>query len=260
MPYLEIRNMSEEDEYFVGTCSHVGQSDEIDSSSRRRMKWIKDMQQYGLRVKVGLMGGEHVGFLYVMPIEICPWGPIGRDLMVLPCLYVLKEKEREGVGQGLLEEAEAETIRQEKKALVTTGHTGESWFMPASFFEGLGFEIVARKNSAVILWKKYDQSAEKPEFLKRSYLYKPEHGKVVIDLFWHSFCGTSDVEAQRVREIAAEFADRVVLNEYCADDQEILYRFQNPRGVFINGKEIGWGYSAPRVGIREAIMAALEEI
>jgi len=80
---------------------------------------------------------------------------------------------------------------------------------------------------------------------------------VGVDLFWNTFCQTSDIEAHRVREVVAEFGDSVVLNEYCADDHVILSRYQTPRGIFINGKEIGWGYEAPKEGIREAVSKAL---
>jgi hypothetical protein len=38
-----------------------------------------------------------------MPIEICPWGPLGRDLMVIPCLYVPEEAQHKGVGRALFE-------------------------------------------------------------------------------------------------------------------------------------------------------------
>ena len=73
----------------------------------------------------------------------------------------------------------------------------------------------------------------------------------------HTFCETSDIEAQRVREVVEEFGDRVVLREYSADDRAMLLCHQIPRGIFVNGKEIGWGHEAPREGIRNAISQAL---
>jgi len=110
-----------------------------------------------------------------------------------------------------------------------------------------------------ILWKVFESSAEPPRSLKPNYRFEPVSGKVVVDLFWNAFCGTSNAEAQRVREVAAEFGDSVVLNEYSADDPAILRRYQLPRGIFINGKEIGWGYEAPRDGIRKAISRAVDK-
>jgi thiol-disulfide isomerase/thioredoxin len=109
------------------------------------------------------------------------------------------------------------------------------------------------------LWKVFDETAKAPEFLERKYRYEPIRGKVVVDLFWNTFCQTSVIEARRVREVAAEFGEHVVLHEYPADDHEILLRLQTPRGIFVNRKEIWWGYEAPKEGIREAISQALEE-
>ena len=96
----------------------------------------------------------------------------------------------------------------------------------------------------------------KPDTQKPDEPGKP--GKVVIDLFWNPICQTSGIEAQRVREIAAEFGDSIVLNEYRADDRDVLLKYQTPRAILVDGNEIYWGYEAPREGIREAIAKALD--
>ncbi len=41
--------------------------------------------------------------------------------------------------------------------------------------------------------------------------------------------------------------------------RDMLLRYQIPRAIFINGKEIGWGYEAPKEGVRDAITEALRE-
>ena len=268
MPRIKIRNMDLTTEYFVTTCSHVNESDETDAVAGRWVKWFRDMREKGLRVKVALLDEKQIGFLYVMPIEICPWGPLGKDLLAVPCLFVLNEQKGKGAGSALIAEAEEEARRQGKKGLVTTGYYHDFWFMPARFFEKCGFSAVGKPREVTsegekeylskeaILWKVFDSSAEPPEFLKPKYQFEPVSGKVVVDLFFNAFCGTSNGEAQRVREVAAEFGDSVVLSEYPADDPAILRKYQLPRGIFVNGQEIGWGYEAPRDGIRKAISEA----
>ena len=82
--------------------------------------------------------------------------------------------------------------------------------------------------------------------------------RVSVDLFYNDFCGTSGIEADRVRRIAGEYGNRVRLREYRAEDREVLERYQIPRALFVEGREIGWGYEAPEDGIREAIDTALE--
>ncbi len=257
MSSIEVRDMQGADEYFVSTCSHVNESDELDDHARQRLQWLKRHYEKGLRVKVALRDDNLLGFMYLIPIEICPWGPLGEDLMVLPCLGVVKKAQNKGIGKALIASAEQETKHQKRKALTVVGFYHDFWFMPAPFFEKYGFCVVQHKDEIAILWKVFDESAKPPKFFERNYKFKSVPNKVVVDLFWHSFCLTSIGEVQRVREVVAEFGDSVVLNEYCGDDREILLRYQTPRAIFLNGTEIGWGYQAPKEGIREAISKAL---
>ena len=77
MKKITVRDMQPDDEEFVGTCGHVGETKERTASCWRRIPWLREQHRYGLRVKVALIDGRHVGFLYVMPVEITPWGPVG---------------------------------------------------------------------------------------------------------------------------------------------------------------------------------------
>ncbi len=253
MPTIEVRDMVPADEKHVGSCSRPGGQPEVDECGRRRLQWIKQMQQSGLQVKVALLDGGYAGAAYVMPIEICPWCPTGRDLMALPCLSVEREPEQHGVGHALLEAAEEETRRSGRKALVIVAHRQDFWAVSPGFFEQLGYEPVSRRGEQVLMWKRFDPKAEKPEFIKPKYRYKRVKGKVVVDLFYNTFCQPSNIEAHRVREVVAEFGDKVVLNEYCADERKVLEQYGIPRGIFINGREVGWAYEAPRQGLREDI-------
>jgi len=265
----DLDDAGEEGQYFASTCSHVNESDEIDACAKKRLAWLKKMHKKGLRVKVAFLAGKPAGFLHLIPIEYSTWGPIGKDLMVLPCMYVLDKWKTKGLGRALLQAAEEETKKQGKKALVTYGYYGDFWFMPAKFFEKHGFSALERKKvtsegekdflgDEAILWKLYDVTAEPPQSLNRRFDFKPIEGKVVVDLFSNVFC--KEMEAQRVREVVKEFGDRVILNEYPSENRSILLKYQIFRGIFVNGKEIGWGHEAPREGVREAIKEALEDL
>jgi len=269
MSKIQVRDMDANTEYFVGTCTHVNESEEADACGKRRIAWFRGMCKKGLRVKVALLDEKPIGFLYAMPIEVCPWGPLGKDLLAVPCLFVLNEHKGKGAGSALIAEAEKEAGRQGKKGLVTVGYYHDFWFMPARFFEKCGFSPVGEPRRVtsegekeylgkeVLLWKVSDPSADPPKLLEPKYRFKSIPGKVVVDLFFNAFCGTSNAEAQRVREGVAEFGGSVMLNEHCADDPAILRRYQIPRGIYINGSQIGWGYEAPKEGIRKAISQAL---
>ncbi len=257
MTSLDVRDMTREDEYFVGTCTHENESEELDRAGQWRARWLQEREPAGLRVKVAWQDGARAGFLYLMPIEICPWGPLGSELLVMPCLFVTEHAAKRGLGAMLIAAAEEETRAQNRKGLATVGYHHDFWFMPASYFESLGFTVADRKGDTSVLWKPLATGAEPPRLLSPDYRFEPAEGKVAVDLFWNGFCQTCVVEAERVREVCAEFGKRVRLREYCADDRETLLRHQIPRGIFVNGKEIGWGYEAPKDGIHDAIEGAL---
>ncbi|MBA7570265.1 N-acetyltransferase [Candidatus Atribacteria bacterium 1244-E10-H5-B2] len=264
MSTVKIHDMRDkDDEYFVGTCTHVNDTPEhllrkeIDTFAKRRITWLRNMYKKGSRVKIASINNDQVGFLHIMPIEICPWGPVGRDLMVIPCLTVMGKANGRGIGRALINSAEEEAKGQGRKGIISMGYYHNHWFMPAPFYEKCGFSMIKRKGTIAILGKFFEESTESPQLLKPNFRFKPIAGKVVVDLFWNTFCPTSDIEAQRVHEVTVEFGDSVVVHEYCADERSILSRYQIPRGIFINGKEIWWGHEAPKEGIRETISQAL---
>jgi len=169
------------------------------------------------------------------------------------------------VGKALLTAAEEEARCQGRNWVVTIGYYHDFWFIPATFFEANGFSKCGgarqgyydSRSRAAVLWRAFDGHGKAPVLLKPKYEFKPIPGKIVIDLFWNVFCQTSNIEAQRVSEVAAEFGDSVALNEYSADDRPVLLNHQIARGIFVNGHEICWGHEAPRDGIREAIVQVL---
>jgi GNAT superfamily N-acetyltransferase len=246
--------MLPEDEYFVSTCSHVNESPELDASGQRRAEWIRKRAPLGLRVKVGLLNGAHAGFAYLLPVEQAPWQIVGQDCLYVPCAWVLPSLSKQGVGQCLLEACEAEARRQGRKALVAG--------MPRDFLAKRGYVAARQEGKAAIYWKVFDPSAMVPGFLKAQspYVFAPVPGKLVVDLFWNSFCQTSEVEAARVRKVAREFGEQIILREYCADNRQILLRYAQPRGIYVNGRRIGWGYEAPEDGLRDSFSKALAEL
>jgi hypothetical protein len=263
-PSLMVRDMQVADERYVGCCSHVAESAEWDAVCARRIPWLRRMrEEKGLRVKVALVGGRHAGFIYSYPIETCPWGPVGKDLTVVTCLVV--EKHGLGLGGALLAAVEDEASSQGHKGVVVPAYYCEGMpFMPAAYFEKLGYRRVQRRTMKLgpideaLLWKTFDASAAKPRLLESRYKFKPVPGKVVVDLFRTESCLTTCTESDRVRAVCAEFGDRVVLNEHDADDRSVLRKYEVWRGIFIDGREVGWGGAAPKEGIRKAINAALK--
>jgi len=260
MPDLIIREMEAQDEYFVATCSHENESDEIDASAQVRRRQFEILRSEGGVFKVAILDGEHIGFAYGIPIEWCSFGPLGQSLMVIPCLHVSKEATSHGAGRALIAAVEQAAQASERAGVTITAYQDLSdaeWFMPASFFKPLGYSPVGVRGQTVLLWKPFSSNATPPHFLQPHYVFEPIEGVVVVDLFWNAFCLTSVIEARRVREVCQEFGGAVQLREYCAEDRDILLQYQISRAIYVNGEETEWGHEAPKDGIRDAINRAL---
>jgi len=119
-----------------------------------------------------------VGFIHLIPIEICPWGPIGENLLVIPCLVVLSKARKRGIGRELIISAERKALHQGFKGLVTIGYYHGHWFMPAAFFKKCGFKVVKRENEKAILWKICDSTVKEPTMLTPNYHFNPHPNKV----------------------------------------------------------------------------------
>lgn len=249
--------MTKDDEYYVGTCTHVNENnEEIERSAPRRIAWLKRMKKHGLRTKVALLDDVHAGFIYVMPIEINPWHIQGKELMVFPCLVSQSKFSLKGIGKKLIKAAEEEASKQQRKGIATIGHFWDFWFMPAKYFIKLGYNVAANRGEQAILWKTFDPSAEPPQFREINYEYQPVEEKVVVDLFWNTFCLTSDVEAQRVRDVVLEYKDKVVLNEFSADHLPNLQQYGLSRGIYVNGKLVEVGPEIEKEKLRQKIEEA----
>jgi GNAT superfamily N-acetyltransferase len=260
MSILIVREMREEDEYFVTTCSHVNESDEVNACAENRRRQFEIMKSEGALFKVAILDHAHVGFAYGIPIERSSWGPLGHSLMVIPCLYVLPQWVSKGAGKALIKSIEDEARTSNCHAVTITAYRNvpeTELFMPASFFQSLGYVPIESRGREILLWKPFSPSAAAPHFLQPHYVFEPIEGSVVVDLFWNAFCLTSVIEARRVREVCLEFGNQVTLREFRAEDREVLLQYQISRAIYVNGREIGWGYEAPKDGIRTAIEQAL---
>jgi hypothetical protein len=124
------------------------------------------------------------------------------------------------------------------------------WFMPAAFFEKVGFTRVSQASN---IWVKKWADVKDPRPLVKQYDYRPVQGKIVIEYFWSPFCLTSCQEVINVREVVSEFHDQVILREYRSDNTDTLKTFGLVRALFMNGKQVNWGYAAPKEELRKQL-------
>ena len=258
---MQVVDLTDEHMRFVALCTHTDElNEERESAAGVRETWLRDTLAKGLRVKVVVENGRPVGFAHCLPIELGTWGMSGKDLMTVPCLTlehqrIYRQEMGSGCGRALMEAVEVKA-RKEKRGVAVLAYDHDSWFMPAAFFEHLGYEKVVRQGSAVVMLKRFEP-VDAPVMHRLRYRPQLVPGKVTVDAFWNPICLTSIVEIHRVREVCAEYGDRVILNEFSCGVVHILERYQTSRALLFNGRPKCWGYEAPRNELRKEIDAAL---
>ncbi len=254
---MRVVALTEEHMRFVTLCTHIDDpNEERDGITWVRESWLRNTLAKGLRVKVVIDEGRPVGFAHCLPIELGAWGMSGKDLMTVPCLTleynrVYRREHGSGYGRALMEAVEAEA-KKEKKGVAVLAYDHDFWFMHFSFFKKLGYIEVARQGSAVIMLKAFEP-VDPPVMHKLNYRHQLVPGKVVVDAFWNPICLTSIIEIHRIREVCAEYGDKVILNEFNCGNKNVLERYQTSRALLINGAPKDWGYAAPRDELRNEI-------
>jgi len=258
---IKIRDMLPEDEYYVGTCTHVEENDEeIEECAQERIAYFKKMKNSGLKIKVALFNGQHAGFIYIFPIENSPWEVEGSNLYFIPCLVAHSKFSGNNIGRELLVSAKNEAKAQGKDGIVVDAMDWNHWFMPANYFIHLGYEIVRRKGREVLLWKRFNKHSLKPHFIEENYSFKKIANEVVVDLFYNTFCQTSAIEAKRVRSIVEEFGDKVILNEFSADKRSTCKKYGISRAIYINGRSLELKAEVDKNMLRQRIKTALDAL
>jgi GNAT superfamily N-acetyltransferase len=246
---------------YVSLCTHADEENPDNlHAAYMRLQWLRQAKYVGTKVAVGEDGAPR-GFIHMTPIESPLSGMRGKDLLVIPCLtinyqLVYAQKRGTGVGRKLVQACEEAARRRGLKGLAVSAYGGEFWFMPSAFFQRLGFERVKESN----IWVKKWGDAEDPAGVEAHYEYRVVPGKVVIDYFWSPFCFTVCKEVINVRQVAAEFGDKIELREYRADDPKIAAQYGMSRALFINGQRRDWGHEAFREDLRKELRKALGRV
>jgi GNAT superfamily N-acetyltransferase len=250
---------------FVSLCTHIDTtSSDLLRAAQIRKEWLLDRSKKGLKVKVALDKGKPVGFIHCLPIELDTWGMSGKDLMTVPCLtlnynWVYEQKIDTGFGRALMQSAEEEAKKTDKKGIAVLCYDNDFWFMPASFFKKLGYQEIQRDKETIIVWKNFGD-AQPPKLHKSKFVPQKLSDKIAVDVVWNPLCLTSIVERDNIREVCQEYENKVVLREFNAGDINFLKKYEISRGLFFDGTSKCWGYEAPKEEVKKVIEELLSKL
>ena len=253
---MEVSDLTEDlvDDY---VCCLEDWSDEAREAGPRRGQWYRSASGRGLRVKVAKDDGGVVGgMVQYLPIEQS--FVQGEDLYFVLCIWVHGYKEgrgnyqRKGMGKALLEAAEVDARELGAKGMAAWGVTMPFW-MKASWFKKRGYRRADKDGIAALMWKPFTDDAEPPRWVKEQKRPGKVSGKVSVVIFSYGWCMAQNLVHERAKRAAAEFGDRVVLEQIDTWDPDVLAEWGITDALYIDGREVRSGPPPSYEKIRKLI-------
>lgn len=212
---MEIKDLEEKHKIDYLKCLECWSS-EMDEAGNTKEEWFNKNKSRGLRVKLAVNDkNEAVGMIQYIPIENSYVA--GKKLYFIYCIWIHGYKEGvgnfqgKGIGSSLLEAAEKDAKELGANGMAAWGISLPFW-MKASWFKKHGYKKVDKDSVALLLWKPFNTSAEKPRWNKQKKKPLVIKEKVVVTSFVYGWCPAQNIVYERVKKICNEIGDPVVFN------------------------------------------------
>ncbi len=230
------------DETTEGTflrCLHDERPDDPRVVSLRR-RWFDAQRGNGLRAKVLVLGtGEVVGLCQYMPIEFTHLE--GDDLMAILCIWVhgydhhIGDRQGNGYGRLILEAIEEDARASGAGGVAAWGMDFPHW-NPVSFYEHLGYERADKDGMAVLVWKRFAETASPPSFLRQARRPEGDPAKVAVRVFLNGWCMGACSQCVTAREAVEGLEDIVDYREIDTSDPDTRRSWGITDGLYVEGE------------------------
>lgn len=232
-----------------------------------KAEWLKKMMPKGLSAQIAYEDEGAVGFIEYMPIELSNFYE-GKDLYIVNCMVAphtppfpdpSQRKRIPGCGSALVQ-AMIEDVKGKCKGIVTPLGFGYTEDMVA-FFARFAFEEFENEGLKMLIRRFGPLQLPSAVCLEEKYKYEPVQGKVVVDVFWSSICPiVGPWTIFNIREVCEEFGDKVIVNDICIDDPEVLLKYGISlwSKAFFNGKPAEFWGPPEKEEVRDKLKEALE--
>lgn len=242
---VEVQPLNELNMDVYLACGGHPDDARFDDEYRDRMAckrhWVDKMLRRGLGARIAFVEDYPAGFAEFMPVEVAPAPIKGEGLLFITDIHVNSEdKQRSinlehlGVGKMLIRAVEQYAREQGFTGMATIGLEGD--WLPESFYEKMGFEIIDRRDTVCLLWRPFREGPA-PSLWAGNFDPAIRSDGVHIDVIYTSQCpGATTLGLWQT--VAEEYGPRVTFAEHLADDRSIMDIdcLTGCMGVFVNGK------------------------
>ena len=241
---MEVIDLPESQEGIYCRCLEEW-SDEMNEAGDHKAKWMQKMKGKGLRIKVAVdEKGTIGGMIHYVPIEHV--AVEGKDLYYMYCIWVhgyskgRGDFRHRGMGKALLRAAEEDVKQLGGKGFVVWG-LSLPIFMRASWFRKQGYSRVDRVGMQELLWKRFDEHAVPPKWIRQKKKPDLDAGKVTVTCLNSGWCPAQNVVYERAKRAARQFGDRVTFREVDTTDRETAVEWGIADALFVDGRQIRTG-------------------
>jgi len=245
-------------------CCLEDWSDEMKEAGDHKACWYQRLKDNGLRVKLALDDHDSVGGM--IQYAPCEFAPIkGKDVYFIFCIWVHGHKEgrgsfqKKGMGQALLQAAEDDVRSLGSGGLAAWGLAFPIW-MKASWFKKQDYKKIDRNRGRVLLWKKFKEDAQPPQWIIQK--RKPEKipGKVTVTALMNGWCSVQNAVFERARRACEEFGGEVEFVPINTGERENLLDWGISDALFINRRNIAQGPPLTFQKIRNKISREVKKL
>lgn len=241
---MKITDLTTEYEELYLQCLEDWSEDMKESGQHRRL-WFEEMKTKGLVVRISLNDqGQMTGFIQAIPVRQSVL--VGEQGYFINCIWVHGHKQgigdcrKRGIGSALLHKLEEHLLDIGCEGIAAWGLMLPFW-MKASWFKQKGFKRVDRDGIAALMWKPLTSNGTPPKW--RRMIKKPLPGtdKLVISLFNTGWCSALNITYERVKRIALNYPDSIILNEYNTRDRKVLLEWGISDDIWLDNKQLMTG-------------------
>jgi len=239
-------------------------SDEIKEAGDHKACWYNKYKDKGLRVKLVLdENGTVGGMIQYLPIEESFIE--GKDLYFILCIWVHGHKEGRGNYQGngmglaLLNAAENDAKERGAKGMAAWGVWLPFW-MKASWFKKHDYKKADKDSISLSVWKAFTDDVNPPRWIHQKKSVSTTPGKVTVTAFINGWCPAQNMVFERAKRASAEFGEKVIFQCMDTSDRDVFLEWGITDGIFIDGKQIGFGPPLPFEKIMKIISKKVKKL
>lgn len=236
---MELVDVTEKTQDLFFRCLQDEQEEDPRLTAMRR-QWYQKYKNQGYKAKLlKLDDGKIVGLCQYIPIEHSHL--IGQDLVTILCISIhgyehgVGNHQKQGYGRFMLKAIEQEARTGGVKGIAAWGMDWQTNWMPASFFEHMGYMRADEEDKVIVFWKPFGPDVNPPKLMRLPSLPKKNTRKVNVTVAANGWC-LGCYKILCAREAVKGLKNIVEYSEKSFPNHANILHLGKAGGIFLDGE------------------------